>query len=101
MGHIETAITDLIADKILDERKDLAPLGKVSTQLPVETGFGRMVLMRAFFRCLDNAPTLNASVPTSLSHSCRQTSSNRKLLQTSVFGLKISPWCAHSLQDVR
>ena len=55
-----TAIKDLAMFRALDEQKNVTPLGKVSLQLPVEVPVGRLVLMGAFFKCLDNALTLAA-----------------------------------------
>jgi len=58
--RVEAAMKDLTMVRALDEQKNLTPLGKVLLQLPVEVQVGRLVLMGAFFKCLDNALTLAA-----------------------------------------
>lgn len=58
--RVAAAMKDLTMVGALDARKNLTPLGKVLLQLPVEVQVGKLVLLGAFFRCLDNALTLAA-----------------------------------------
>ena len=58
--RVAAAMKDLPMVGALGAQKDLTPLGKVLLQLPVEVQVGRLVLLGAFFRCLDNALTLAA-----------------------------------------
>ena len=58
--RVAAAMKDLTMVGALDVQKNLTPLGKVLLQLPVEVQVGRLVLLGAFFKCLDNALTLAA-----------------------------------------
>ena len=58
--RVAAAMKDLTMVGALDGQKNLTPLGKVLLQLPVEVQVGRLVLLGAFFKCLDNALTLAA-----------------------------------------
>jgi small subunit ribosomal protein S24e len=58
--RVAAAIKDLTMVGALDVQKNLTPLGKVLLQLPVEVQVGRLVLLGAFFKCLDSALTLAA-----------------------------------------
>ena len=58
--RVAAAMKDLTMVGALDTQKNLTPLGKVLLQLPVEVQVGRLVLLGAFFKCLDNALTLAA-----------------------------------------
>jgi small subunit ribosomal protein S24e len=58
--RVAAAMKDLTMVGALNAQKDLTPLGKVLLQLPVEVQVGRLVLLGAFFKCLDNALTLAA-----------------------------------------
>jgi len=58
--RVAAAMKDLAMVGALDTQKNLTPLGKVLLQLPVEVQVGRLVLLGAFFKCLDNALTLAA-----------------------------------------
>ena len=59
-GRVAAAMKGLTMVRALDEGQNLTPLGRVLLQLPVEVQVGRLVLMGAFFKCLDNALTLAA-----------------------------------------
>ena len=58
--RVAAATKDLTMVGALDAQKNLTPLGKVLLQLPVEVQVGRLVLLGAFFKCLDSALTLAA-----------------------------------------
>ena len=58
--RVAAAMKDLTMVGALDAQKNLTPLGMVLLQLPVEVQVGRLVLLGAFFKCLDNALTLAA-----------------------------------------
>ena len=58
--RVVAAMKDLTMVGALDVQESLTPLGKVLLQLPVEVQVGRLVLLGAFFKCLDNALTLAA-----------------------------------------
>ena len=58
--RVAAAMKDLTMVGALDAQQNLTPLGKVLLQLPVEAQVGRLVLLGAFFKCLDNALTLAA-----------------------------------------
>jgi HrpA-like RNA helicase len=58
--RVAAAMKDLTMVGALDAQKNLTALGKVLLQLPVEVQVGRLVLLGAFFKCLDNALTLAA-----------------------------------------
>ena len=60
MERVTAAMRDLTMVGALDAQKNLTPLGKVLLQLPVEVQVGKLVLLGAFFKCLDNALTLAA-----------------------------------------
>ena len=58
--RVAAAIHNLTIFGALDAEGNLTPLGKVLLQLPVDVGVGRLMLLGAFFKCLDNALTLAA-----------------------------------------
>ena len=58
--RVAAAMKDLTMVGALDVQNNLTPLGKVLLQLPVEVQVGRLVLLGAFFKCLDSALTLAA-----------------------------------------
>ena len=58
--RVTAAVKDLAMVGALDTQKNLTSLGRVLLQLPVEVQVGRLVLLGAFFKCLDNALTLAA-----------------------------------------
>ena len=58
--RVTAAMKDLTMVGALDLQGNLTPLGKVLLQLPVEVQVGRLVLLGAFFKCLDHALTLAA-----------------------------------------
>ena len=58
--RVAAAMKNLGMVGALDTQNNLTPLGRVLLQLPVEVQVGRLVLLGAFFKCLDNALTLAA-----------------------------------------
>ena len=60
MERVVAAMKNLSAVGALDAQKNLTPLGKVLLRLPVEVQVGRLLLLGAFFKCLDSALTLAA-----------------------------------------
>ena len=58
--RVTAAMKDLTMVGALDAQGNLTSLGKVLLQLPVEVQVGRLVLLGAFFKCLDSALTLAA-----------------------------------------
>ena len=51
--RVIAAIDSLQLVGALDGKKDLTALGQILLKLPVDVALGKMLLLAAFFRCLD------------------------------------------------
>ena len=51
--RVIAAIESLQLVGALDGKKDLTALGQILLKLPVDVALGKMLLLAAFFRCLD------------------------------------------------
>ncbi|CAG8500842.1 2296_t:CDS:2 [Diversispora eburnea] len=63
-SSVQIALENLKSLQALDNDEELTPLGKILATLPMEPGFGKMVLLGAIFQCLDPVLTIAASMGT-------------------------------------